>query len=99
MDPEAKRVTSRTGVYGEHLLAVGIVGRSLRGLKSTSSELDGEPTGCLQVVHMQVDVHLLLLGTGRPIRCHMVRCKLHAHNPLAVDHDAVPALVPVHDAG
>src|SRR6476660_953343 len=47
---------------------------------------------------MQVDVYLLLLGTVRPIRCHVVWGKLHAHDPLAVDHDAVPVLVAVHHA-
>lgn len=98
VDPEAEWVASRTGTNGEHLIPVGVVGWSRCGLKLTPSELDGQPIGLLQVVHMQVDVHLLLLGAGRPIRWHVARGQLHAHDPFAVDHDAVPVLVAMHSA-
>jgi hypothetical protein len=98
VNPEAEWMAGRTRIDGEHLIAVRVVGWSRWCLKLTPSEFDRSPIGRLQVVHMQVDVHLLLLETRRPIRCHMVRGELHAHDPLAVDNDAVPVLVAVHDA-
>jgi len=96
VDPEAERMAGRTGMDGEHLIAFWVVCWSRCGLKLTPSEFERQPIGSLKVVHMQIEVHLLLLGTGRPIRCHMVRGKLHTHDPLVADHDAVPVLVPVH---
>lgn len=47
---------------------------------------------------MQVEVHLLLLGTAGPNGRHMVRSVLHAHHPVTVDHNAVPALVAMDSA-
>ena len=40
MDPEAEGMPSRAGIDSEHLVAVGIVGRSGGGLQLTPSEFD-----------------------------------------------------------
>jgi len=45
VDPEAEWVSGRTGIDGEHLIAVGVVGWSPCGLKLTPSELDRQPIG------------------------------------------------------
>ena len=46
---------------------------------------------CLvDVVDVQVQVHLLLLRPGRPLRREVIRGALDADDPFAVDDDAVP---------
>ena len=47
VDPEAEGVAGRTGIHREHLIAVGIVGRSPCGLKLMPSELDRPAIGRL----------------------------------------------------
>ena len=47
---------------------------------------------------MQVEVNLLLLDAGRPLRRDVVRGVLDAEDPFPVDHDTVPPAVAVHGA-
>jgi hypothetical protein len=96
MASEAEWVAGGTGINDEHLIAVGIIGWSPCVLKLTPSELNRQPSGRLQVVYVQVEMHLLLLGTRRPVRCHMVWGMLYPHDPVAVDSNAVPVRVAVH---
>ena len=46
---------------------------------------------------MQIEVHLLLLRPRRPVRWHVVRGVLHPHDPLPINHNAVPRVVAVDD--
>lgn len=59
VDPEAEGVACRARVHGEHLIAGWVVGRCRRGLELPSAEFERQPTGGVQVVHVQVEVHLL----------------------------------------
>jgi hopanoid biosynthesis associated radical SAM protein HpnH len=96
--PETERMPGGAGVDGEPLGAVGIVGGRARGLEQVTTQCQ-RPSACLlQVLDVQVEVHLLLLTTSRPLRPDVVRGPLHTHDPLAVDDDAVPVVVAVHRA-
>ena len=44
---------------------------------------------------MQAEMHLLLLRAVRPCRRSVVGRELHPHDPLPIDDDAVPGVVPV----
>lgn len=95
MHAEAERMTGGTGVHREPFGAARVVGRALRWLEETPSERLRQLPGGLQVVDVEVDVNLLLLGTVRPDRWFVIGRELHAHHPLAIDDDAVPVVVAV----
>lgn len=95
---ETEGVPRRAGEDGEHFVTVRVVGWLARGLELVRAEGDCALTSLLNVIHVQVKVHLLLLGTGRPLRGYMVRRVLDAYHPFAVNHDAVPVVVAMYRA-
>ena len=64
------------------------------GSEQSSTEFHSLLVGRAQVLHMQVEMHLLWWAAMRPVGWDMVRCQLHADAPLSsgVD-DAMPPLV------
>ena len=92
--PEAEGVTGGIGVH-----AVSFVGFRVRCiLEESSTEIDGATMRCCRIGHVEIDVNLLWLSV-RPVRRNVVRCPLHADEPvpLAVD-DAVELRVLVDHA-
>lgn len=80
----------------EHLVSVGIVRGSACRLQPSGAQIGGPLTCLRKIIDMQIEVDLLLLVTGRPLRRYMIRCQLDPDNPLAIDDDAVPIIVAMH---
>ena len=84
----------RTGPHRGHLVAVGVVGRASWWLQAAGAQRLGPRPGRADVVDVQVEVHLPLLRARGPLRPDVVRRVLHADDPFAVGHDAVPVAPP-----
>ena len=83
----------RAGVDGELLVTVRVVDGSSRCLQTTTAELCRQDVCRVEVVHVQVKVHLLLLRSGRPLGLHVIGRMLDAQHPFAADHDASSRVV------
>ena len=84
-------MAGRVGVHLEVIALGGAVG----GLKYPGAQSHDPLVGGGKVVNPQIEVHLLRWGTVGPVGGHVVGCMLDANSWFAVDHDHVPALVPI----
>jgi len=64
----------------------------IRWLQEFGTQRDGFVMGGLDVIDIQVEVHLLRRAIG-PLRRNMVGRELNAQPPFAIDEDTVPIVV------